>query len=148
MLFNPSMSVISSDYNVVFCHPGKAKLKGARLTLPGGETEKGGRGGQEEGRRWGQEEESAVQHGGSLWRLPGQGQNVEHMLSYSRGLTAGPRVSRAGGAETRQKTNCERNQEDDSDREAQTTGYWEPEGGRPEVSLGSTGFHLQQELTL
>lgn len=88
MLFNPSMSVISSDYNVVFCRPGKAKLKGACLTLTGGETEKGGRGGQEEGRWWSQEEESAVQHGGSLWRLPGQGQKVEHMLSYSRDLTS------------------------------------------------------------
>lgn len=50
MLYNPHMSVISSDYNAVFCRPGKAKFKGARLTITGGETEKGGRGGQEEGR--------------------------------------------------------------------------------------------------
>lgn len=39
--------------------------------------------------------------------------------SYSR--SSG--VSRAGGAKTRQKTNRKRNQEDDSDRETQTTGY-------------------------
>lgn len=39
----------------------------------GGETEEGGRRGQEEGRWRGQEEEGAVQHGRSLRRVPGQG---------------------------------------------------------------------------
>lgn len=39
----------------------------------GGETEEGGWRGQEEGRRRGQEEEGAVQHGGALRRVPGQG---------------------------------------------------------------------------
>ncbi len=43
--------------------------------------------------------------------------------------------SPAGGAEARQTANCERNQEEDSGRETQATSYWEPEGGRPEVSL-------------
>lgn len=44
------------------------------LYLSGGTPQKRGRGSQEEGRRWGQEEESAVWHGSKLWRLPGQGQ--------------------------------------------------------------------------
>lgn len=41
----------------------------------------------------------------------------------------------AGGAEARQKANCEGNQEEDSGREAQAAGYRQPERGWSEVSF-------------
>lgn len=40
----------------------------------------------------------------------------------------------AGRAEARKKANCKGNQEEDSGREAQATGYWALERGWPEVS--------------
>lgn len=140
MLFNPSMSVISSDYNVVFWSPVKFNER-TRL--------------QQEERQRKEDEEAKKRADDEAKKkkvLSNMGAHFGGFLAkvriWSRGCSpAGSHtrcVPHTGRAEARQKTNCPRNQEDNSGGETYTTGDRQPERGRPEVSLRSTGFHLQQ----
>lgn len=120
MSFNPSMSVISSDYNVVFWCPAKFNER-ARL--------------QQEERQRKEDEEAKKRADDEAKKkkvLSNMGAHFGGFLAkvriWSRGRSpAGSHnrpscVPHTGGAEARQKTNCPRNQEDNSGGETNTTG--------------------------
>lgn len=119
MLFNPSMSVISSDYNLVFWRPVKFNER-ARL--------------QQEERQRKEDEEAKKRADDEAKKkkvLSNMGAHFGGFLAkvriWSRGRSPAEShcrvcVTHAGGAEARQKANCQRNQEDHSGGEAHTTG--------------------------
>lgn len=104
------------------------------------------RGGRSQEKGWwrGQEEKGSVWHGSQLWWLLGKGQVAASVIEW---LWPGGN-NKAGGTECNKwavwslgwdqegkATHWQRDQEEDSSREATTTCYWKPEGGCLEVGL-------------